>query len=338
MRKGRAGRRTAAALLAAALAGAGLAAVERARGASGAARADLDAVRRTVAQMESEYALSLTRKPYLVLDLGGRTLRYRLMGMTTRELPLEVLEMEGLLPAPRGVAPDPSAVAAIFTLEEKEGDPRLSPLTPDQIEAGLDDENAADVLPPEPPFAYALAFRQPVSLRIRGASQGAGLGGVLSGIGAWWKDLWGRGAGAVAARPLLSLSLGLEGEAVGELYRALVPGERFLVLAPSGLLLPAAGQEAPRAIRPSRPLPAPPPAPPRPVPGVPFQIPPSVPADAASPAAPPPAPGETPGTAPPPAPPAAPTPAPAAPGEEPPAATEEEKPAPAERVPETPAP
>src|SRR5437867_407178 len=107
-----------------------------------ATRTDLDAERRRVSALESEVALASTRKPYLVLDLASRTLRYRLMGMTTREVQLPGLTIKGLATASAG-APPPT-LAGIFTLREKDGDPRLKPLSPEQVEAGADDENAAN--------------------------------------------------------------------------------------------------------------------------------------------------------------------------------------------------
>src|SRR5260221_134189 len=135
-------------------------------GGSRATRIDLDAERRRVSALESEVALAATRKPYLVLDLGSRTLRYRLMGMTTREVPLPGLTTKGLAAAT--TAAPPPTLAGIFTLREKDGDPRLKPLSPEQVEAGADDENVANVLPPEPPKQYGLKFKQPIAVRVEG--------------------------------------------------------------------------------------------------------------------------------------------------------------------------
>jgi hypothetical protein len=274
-------------LLAALLFGAG--AGERAGGgrAAGATRADLDAVRRSVSQLESEYALGSTRKPYFVLDLAARTLRCRLMGMTLREIPVAAVETRGLEAATSSVPAGPTSVAGIFTLKEKEGDPRLSPLTPEQIEAGLDDENAADVLPPEAPAHFALSFRQPLLVRIEGTSGSGGVGGILPALGAWWRGLWSGARRTGEAAPVLSLALHLDQAAARDLYRSLVPGERWLIVPPAGLLLPAVGQEPTRGLRPARPAPAPTPAaPPGGAPGVPFQIPPPVPAPADEPSTP----------------------------------------------------
>lgn len=335
----RRGRIGIAAVLAAALGAGVLPAAPRSGSgrASGATRADLDAVRRTVAQLECERALGLTLKPYLVLDLGARILRYRLMGMTMREVTIDRAEARGLRSAAGTATPDPTSAAAVFTLREKEGDPRLSPLTPEQIEAGLDDENAADVLPPEPPAAYALAFRQPVVLRILGAPPGGGIGGSFAALAAWWHGLRHSDRRRGDPRPALEIALRLDPGAAGEIYRSLVPGERFLVLAPSGLLLPAAGQEPARAIRPARPTPTPAPPPQPPAPGVPFQIPPPLTADQGPPGA-----ALTPAAgAPEPAPPAdaapVPAPTPSVPGDSS-GSKGEEEPTPAERIPETPAP
>ena len=73
---------------------------------------------------------------------------------------------------------------------------------------------------------------------------------------------------------MLQVTLRVEEATAREIYRSLVPEERWLVVPPPGLLLPQAGQE-----------PLPRPRPPREVPrlvppasetGVPFQIPPPV--------------------------------------------------------------
>jgi hypothetical protein len=242
-------------------------------GGSRATRTDLDAERRRVSALESEVALASTRKPYLVLDLGSRTLRYRLMGMTTRELALPDLTIKGLAAA-TGATPPPT-LAGIFTLREKDGDPRLKPLSPEQVEAGADDENAANVLPPEPPKAYGLKFKQPIAVRVEGRPQAAGVHGVWAGFLDGWRRLFGRQDDGDAQ---LVVSLMLDAGTAAELYRSLLPDEHWLVLPPSGYVLPAAGQEAPPRPKPPRPIPVIPAKPVKPIepPGVPFQIPPPV--------------------------------------------------------------
>jgi hypothetical protein len=238
--------------------------------ASRATRTDLEAERRRVVALESEVALASTRKPYLVLDLGSRTLRYRLMGMTTRELPLPGLTVKGLAAA-TAAAPSPT-LAGIFTLREKDGDPRLKPLSPEQVEAGADDENAANVLPPEPPKAYGLKFKQPIAVRVEGREQAAGVHGVWAGLSASWHRLFGSESDDDER---LVVSLMLDAGTAAELYRSLLPEEHWLVLPPSGFVLPAAGQEAPPRPKPPKPIPVKPAKPVEP-PGVPFQIPPPV--------------------------------------------------------------
>ena len=148
---------------------------------AGPTRSDLEALRRLVAQLEGQSALEATRKPYLVLDLGARTLQYRLMGMVLRDIPLASAGTRGLRPAPRGASPAPEALAGIFTLAEKDADPRLTPLTPDQVEAGADDENAADVFPPAAPAGYGLHFRQALDIQVQGAPEGSLVHGAFSG-------------------------------------------------------------------------------------------------------------------------------------------------------------
>ena len=226
--------------------------------------ADLDAQRRRVALLESELALSRSRKPYLVLDAPAMRLRYRLLGMTMREIPLQSVEISGLRRAGEGGAPDPLTVAGIVTLQEKDGDPRLVPLTPAEIE-GAADENVADALPPEAPAGYALRFRQPVIVRVEGIPKAA----------SWWRRLrpgTGRGKGRIGMRVILHL----EEARAREVYRSLVPGERVVLVPPEGFLLPFAGQEAPSSVRPGRPVKPPAPRPGPPAQGVPFQIPPPV--------------------------------------------------------------
>jgi hypothetical protein len=236
-------------------------------------RADLDRLRRRVALLESEHALGLSRKPYLVLDLGSRTLRYGLLGMALRELPLDGAEARGFVSVSGTGAPASTAVAGILTLDEKEKDPRLSPLTPAQIEAGATDEDAADVLPPEVPEDYALIFKQSLFLQVEGSPKEKGVGGVLSSVGAWWRWLWGPGVGRSGTRASARVTVYVDEATAREVYRSLVPGQRVVLVPPTGLLLPEAGQETPRSIRAAKRA-APPPAEPEGAPGVPFRIPP----------------------------------------------------------------
>jgi hypothetical protein len=236
-------------------------------------RTDLDLSRRRVALLQSEQALAATRKPYVVVDLAARTLRYGLMGMDVHQVPLAAAEAYGLRPVPAGEAPEPRLLAGIVTLKEKERDPRLTPLTPAQIEAGATDEDAADVLPPEAPASYGLIFQQGVVMRVSGLGEG-GTAGLLSSIAGWWRRLWGAGPRG-SGNPGLRLVVTLEENAARDVYRSLVPGQRLVIAPPPGFVLPDAGQEAPAAIRPGRAAP-PPKEPPTTTPGVPFRIPPPV--------------------------------------------------------------
>jgi hypothetical protein len=228
-----------------------------------------DAERRRVAALESELALASTRKPYLVLDLQEKELRYRLLGMTLREVPLPGLSVKGLVAAGHGTKLDAPALAGIFTVREKDGDPRLKPLTPEQVEAGADDENVANVLPPEPPKSYRVKFVQPVVVRIAGQESGGKFREGWAGLRGLWDRL--RGAGG-EDDTRLELFVQVDAKTGDEIYRSLIPDLRWLVLAPRGYILPSAGQEAPPKPKPPRAAPKPPPKPIEP-PGVPFQIP-----------------------------------------------------------------
>jgi hypothetical protein len=252
-----------------------VAAASRAGGAggSGPTRADLDATRRRLARMESEYALVQTRKPYLVLDAGARVLTVRLMGMTVREVPMLGLEARGLLPArdaAEGAAP--LRVAGIVTLKEKENDPRLTPLSAEQIEAGADDENAADALPPPIPAGFRLFFRQSLVVPVESRGQDGSLGGVWTRLRQRFARALGSDERAEQSGAKLALTIHLETVAAQELYRSLLPGERVLMLPPAGLVLPDVGQELPKSLRPGK-APAPSQAGPQAAPGVPFRIP-----------------------------------------------------------------
>jgi hypothetical protein len=232
-------------------------------------RDSFESERRRVAALETEMALASTRKPYLVLDLEAKTLRYRLLGMTLREVPLPDLSAVGLVPAAHGARPDPPLLAGIFTVREKDGDPRLTPLTPEQVEAGADDENVASILPPEPPKAYRVRFKQPVVLHVSGGGTGSGLRRGWVSLRRLWDRLRGGGGGDA---PRLEFSVQLDEKTGAEVYRSLIPDLRWLVLAPRGFTLPQAGQEPPPKAKPPRAAPKPPPKPLEP-PGVPFQIP-----------------------------------------------------------------
>jgi len=246
-------------------------------------RADLAALRRRVALLESELALARSRKPYLVVDAESKRLRQELFGMTLREIPVREIDIDGLRRTGEGGVPGPLSLAGIVTLKEKDKDPRLSPLTPEQIEQGAADENVADALPPEAPADYALTFQQPVVVRIEGIPEKkTGVRGVLS----WWPRSWSRGT-AGGGEILLSVTVHLDETPAQEVYRSLLPGERLIVVPPPGFLLPDAGQEAPRSVRQGRPAKPPAPPPGLTPAGVPFRIPPPVaetPAEGASPA------------------------------------------------------
>ncbi|HEV8200264.1 MAG TPA: hypothetical protein VGS03_09605 [Candidatus Polarisedimenticolia bacterium] len=231
-------------------------------------RADLDAVRRRAAVLESELALAATRKPYLVLDLGGRALRYRLMGMTMREVPIPDLAVEGLETSEG--TPGTPLLAGIFTLQEKENDPRLKPLSPEQVEDGADDENAANALPPEPPREYRLSFKQPIAIEVLGRETRGGVDGMWGRFVGALRRWHGPGGGDEAR---LKIALHLDPDVAAEVYRSLIPELRLLVLPPGGMTLPAAGQESPPKPRPAKKIPPPVEKPAEPK-EVPFAIPP----------------------------------------------------------------
>jgi hypothetical protein len=265
--------------LASLLAGAALVSVAAARGAreAGSTRGDLDLLRRRVALLECELALARSRKPYLIVEAPAHRLRYGLLGMTMREIPSSEIRIDGLKRGGGAVAPAPERLAGVVTLKEKEKDPRLAPLTPEQIEAGASDENVADALPPESPADFRIQLNQPVALRVEGIPE---KGSVLGGAFGWWRWL-GLGGGNRGARIALHLTVHVEETAAREIYRSLVPGEYMVLVAPDGFVLPDAGLESPRGIKSGRPA-RPPVSQPGPVPaGVPFQIPPPVDEEAA---------------------------------------------------------
>jgi hypothetical protein len=237
-----------------------------------ATRADLDGAQRRAARLESEVALASTRRPYLVLDLEEKMLRYRLMGMTMREVPIPALRIEGLLPSNGGAADSP-ALAGIVSLKEKEGDPRLNPLSPEQVEDGADDENAANVLPPEVPKEYRLTFNQKIAVRVAGEEEARG----VSKVGAWFRSATARLRGVPGDEAVVRIRLALDPAIAIEVYRSLLPDQRWLVLPPQGYRLPEVGQEPPPKPKPSRPQPTAPARPPKQPDadrGVPFAIPP----------------------------------------------------------------
>ena len=251
-------------------------------------RADLDLLRRQVARLEGELALARSRKPYLVVDAPAKVLRYGLLGMTMREIPARDIRIEGLGRSDTADEPGPLALAGIMTLKEKEKDPRLVPLTPEQIEAGAADENVADALPPEAPAGYTLHFRQRVAIRVEGLPESHG---ALSRAAGWWRRLW--PGGGRGDRIDLRVALRLEEGTAREVYRSLVPGEPIVLVPPAVYLLPDVGQEAPGKIKPGKAVKVPTPKPGPPAEGVPFQIPPPI--EAAPEGESPPANGEAPG-------------------------------------------
>jgi hypothetical protein len=263
----------AAALLATAALGAG--ATLAGASAGRATRADLAAMRRRTARLEGEYALAATRRPYIVLDLESGMLRYRLMGMTMREIPIAPVEVAGLVPE-GGAASTGEHLAGIFTMAGKEGDPRQNPLTPEQVEAGADDENVANVLPPDPPKKYRVTFRQPIAVVVSGRVEQAGVKGAWGWVSERFGGLFRKRDTTPAT---LEIAIQLDPATASEFWRSIIPDQRWLVIPPEGRALPQAGQEPPPKPREPRPAPAPPEKKPKkPVPeeGVPFQIPPPV--------------------------------------------------------------
>jgi len=240
-----------------------------------ATRADLAAMRRRTARLEGEYALSATRRPYIVLDLESGTLRYRLMGMTMREIPIGPADVAGLV-AESGAAGTGEHLAGIFTMAEKEGDPRQNPLTPEQVEAGADDENVANVLPPDPPKSFRVTFRQPIAVVVSGREEQAGVKGAWGWVSERFLSLLRKGDMAGAT---LQIAVHLDPATASEFWRSIIPEQRWLVIPPAGRALPQAGQEPPPKPKAPRPAPAPAekkPKKPEPEEGVPFQIPPPV--------------------------------------------------------------
>jgi len=239
-----------------------------------ATRADLEAARVQVARLEAEQVLARNRKPWVVIDIPARTICYRLLGMELREIPFTDFETHGLeRTAPGGKAPEARFLAGIFSLKEKEQDPRLSPLTPEQIEAGLDDENTADALPPDPPASYRLWFDQSLVVRVNGTGDDRGVGEWLRD---WWRSVR-RSGPAQREGPTVHVKIAIEAEIAREIYRSLIPGGRIIVVPPRGFVLPDIGQPASTAVRQdrvrARPAPEASPAP-SPEAGVPFRLPP----------------------------------------------------------------
>ena len=247
-------------------------------GALAPTRADLDGLRRKAARLECELALGRSHKPYLVVDAAQRQLRVALMGMTVREIPLESVELSGLVRAERSGAPGPAALAGITTLSEKEADPRLKPLTPSDVEAGAADENVADVLPPEAPAVYGLLFKQRMVARVEGMSDKSTSGSRLA---EWWRSLW-PGATAGSDGVALGAIVRMDATVAREIWRSILPGERLLVVPPNGFLLPDFDQEPPRSIKPPKTAPPPGPSQTPPAQGVPFRIPPPLEAPSAN--------------------------------------------------------
>lgn len=234
-------------------------------------RDDLEAALARVAALEADHALARTRQPWIVLDLPAGMIRYRLMGLELRDVPLAGIETDGLIRRSDGTGtPTAGSLAGILVLKEKEDDPRLSPLTPAEAGSGEDDENSAGALPPEAPADYRLWFEQSIEMRIRGTGGGAGLGERLRG---WWRSVrpW-RAGGEDPA--VVRLTIEVEREAAREIYRSLAPGSRFVLAPQPGYLLPEIGQPDAATIRPVGPRPRPaPPAPSVPKPEIEFQLP-----------------------------------------------------------------
>src|SRR6185369_13491553 len=126
---------------------------------------------------------------------------------------------------------------------------------------------------PEVPKEYRLTFNQRIAVRVAGEEEAKG----VSKVGAWLKSatarLRGQGGGD---EMLLTIRLALDPAVAIEVYRSLLPDQRWLVLPPQGYRLPEVGQEPPpkpKAARPQPAAPARPPNQPGADRGVPFAIP-----------------------------------------------------------------
>jgi hypothetical protein len=180
-------------------------------------------------QLETEYPLALTKKPYLILDLLNSRLDYRLSGVTIKSLPIRI---ESIRDHGKKGSLKPGR-STLVTIEDRGAPPEV--IVPPDPNKPVDPLEDPKLFPPAPPTDFTLLFDLPVKVRILGEKQ-EGWKARMQGVGRTVSDWlpWGPGAGKGEIR----VQLRLPSAQAQEVYRALYHDEKVLIL--------GVGQESPK--------------------------------------------------------------------------------------------
>ena len=205
-----------------------------------------DELRRLNALLEEEARLASTRAPYVVLDLGKRTMDFRIRGKTFKTYRFEAIRIdtrhEGLTWSE--VA---RRLAEPITMELKEGgNPELIPPDPDEDpnlppeDGDGDEEPASDasLLGVDAPTDYQVDFEQGVVFHVSAPHAAGLMDKAMNGLGelaAGLRSVFSGWLGAEPAQdgPWLDLHLAATVETARQLHHSLLPGERFLIILPA---------------------------------------------------------------------------------------------------------
>jgi len=206
-------------------------------------RARRDELLRLEKLLEQESRLASARAPYVVLDLGRRTMDFRIRGKTFKSYRFDTIRMESRS-NDLTLSEVSRRLAEPVTLASKEGgNPELIPPDPDadpNLAADADEEEQASdaaLLGVEAPTDYQVDFEEGVVFHVsaphaEGLMDKAmqGLGKLASGLGSLFSG-W-LSEPADENTPWLELSLTASAETVRQMHHSLMPGERFLIVLP----------------------------------------------------------------------------------------------------------
>lgn len=170
-------------------------------------------------RLEIELPLAASRLPYLVLDLTLSRLELRLSGFTAKSIPV-IVEVLGGPQAGRAVGP---GRLALLTITDRGHPPEV--IRPPDPDAPYDPLKDPKIFPPDPPTDFILSFEQPVRIRIH-SGETESLEKALRGARNTLREWFEREEGGEGTR----IRLRVPAASAREIYRALYPGEKVLVV------------------------------------------------------------------------------------------------------------
>jgi hypothetical protein len=183
-----------------------------------APRTGKETLEEAIQRLESELPLSTTRKPYLILDLLGSRLDYRISGITAKSIAFRIDSIRK-----RGVQTRPEPTKMMILRVEDRGAPPEVIIPPDP-DKPVDPLKDPKLFPPDPPTDFTLILDHGTKVRFLG-QKGTGW---MEGMGRAVKDWlpWGPGSGRMETQ----IQILLPAERAQEIYRALYRDERVLVM------------------------------------------------------------------------------------------------------------